>query len=45
MADFATVNQVYGSAFGDEPPARSTVAVKALPLGGLVEIEVVAWIE
>jgi len=45
MADFAIVNQVYGSAFTDAPPARSTVAVKALPLGGLVEIEVVAWVE
>jgi 2-iminobutanoate/2-iminopropanoate deaminase len=45
MADFGTVNQVYGSAFTEAPPARSTVAVKALPLGGLVEIEVVAWVE
>jgi 2-iminobutanoate/2-iminopropanoate deaminase len=45
MADFTTVNQVYGNAFGASPPARSTVAVKALPLGGLVEIEVVAWVE
>ena len=45
MADFATVNQVYGSAFTDAPPARSTVAVKDLPLGGLVEIEVVAWVD
>lgn len=42
MADFARVNAVYGQAFNDAPPARSTVAVAALPLGGLVEIEAVA---
>jgi 2-iminobutanoate/2-iminopropanoate deaminase len=42
MADFATVNEIYGSGFSVEPPARSTVAVAALPLGALVEIEVVA---
>lgn len=42
MADFATVNAIYGEYFAHEPPARSTVQVAALPLGGLVEIEVVA---
>ena len=45
LADFKTVNEVYGSFFGGEgeaPPARSTVQVAALPLGGLVEIEAVA---
>ncbi|MCB0075775.1 MAG: RidA family protein [Anaerolineales bacterium] len=42
MADFAEVNAVYGSHFAAAPPARSTVAVVALPLGALVEIEVVA---
>jgi len=45
MADFATVNQIYGSAFSGAPPARSTVAVAALPLGALVEIEAVALVE
>ena len=40
MADFAAMNQVYAKAFGDHRPARSTVAVAGLPLGGLVEIEV-----
>jgi 2-iminobutanoate/2-iminopropanoate deaminase len=40
--DFARVNQVYGSFFQDNPPARSTVQVAALPLGANVEIEVVA---
>ena len=40
--DFAKVNAVYGALFQHEPPARSTVQVAALPLGGLVEIEVIA---
>ena len=44
LAHFKTVNEVYGSFFGEDatPPARSTVQVAALPLGGLVEIEAVA---
>lgn len=42
LADFAVINQVYGSFFGDDPPARSTVQVAALPLGARVEIEAVA---
>lgn len=42
MNDFATVNEVYGKAFTSEPPARSTVAVAALPKGVNVEIEVLA---
>jgi 2-iminobutanoate/2-iminopropanoate deaminase len=41
MADFAVVNEVYGSFFAGDKPARSTVAVAALPKGGLVEIEAV----
>lgn len=45
MADFAKVNAIYGEVFQHEPPARSTVQVAALPLGGLVEIEVVALAE
>ncbi|MBV7328907.1 RidA family protein [Chloroflexi bacterium TSY] len=44
ITHFATVNTIYAKAFGSEPPARSTVAVAALPLGALVEIEVVALI-
>jgi 2-iminobutanoate/2-iminopropanoate deaminase len=44
LADFATINQVYGSFFTSNPPARSTVQVAALPLGARVEIEVVALI-
>jgi 2-iminobutanoate/2-iminopropanoate deaminase len=42
MADFAAMNAVYAEFFPENPPARSTVAVKALPKGGLVEIETVA---
>jgi 2-iminobutanoate/2-iminopropanoate deaminase len=42
MADFAAVNAVYGEYFSDVAPARSTVAVAALPLGSRVEIEVAA---
>ncbi|MCX6045100.1 MAG: Rid family detoxifying hydrolase [Chloroflexi bacterium] len=45
MADFAKVNAIYGEIFKTEPPARSTVQVAALPLGGLVEIEVIALTE
>jgi 2-iminobutanoate/2-iminopropanoate deaminase len=42
MGDFASVNEVYGKCFQNHKPARSTVAVKALPRGALVEIEVIA---
>jgi 2-iminobutanoate/2-iminopropanoate deaminase len=43
MGDFANVNAVYGEYFVDLAPARSTVAVAALPKGSRVEIEVVAF--
>ena len=42
MADYPTVNEVYGSYFGTAPPARSAIEAGALPGGFLVEIEVVA---
>lgn len=42
MADFKAMNEIYGEFFSEPYPARSTVAVKELPLGGLVEIDVVA---
>src|SRR6476660_10369340 len=42
MADFAAMNEVYARAFGDHRPARSTVAVGALPKGVKVEIDAVA---
>jgi len=42
LADFATVNEVYGKRFAGSPPARSTVQVAALPKGARVEIEMTA---
>jgi 2-iminobutanoate/2-iminopropanoate deaminase len=42
MADFGAMNQVYAEFFPADPPARSTVAVRQLPLGALVEIEAIA---
>ena len=42
MADFAAMNEVYAEVFGAHRPARSTVAVAALPRGARVEIEAVA---
>jgi 2-iminobutanoate/2-iminopropanoate deaminase len=44
MADYAAVNKVYAEYLGDNPPARSAVAVAGLPLGALVEIEAVALV-
>ena len=44
MADFATVNGIYARFVTDPPPARSTVAVAALPKSGRVEIEAIARI-
>jgi len=43
MGDFAAMNAIYATVFPDPPPARSTVAVAALPKGFKVEIEVVAY--
>ncbi|OZC04125.1 RidA family protein [Rubricoccus marinus] len=42
MDDFGTMNGIYAEHFGDHKPARSTVAVAGLPVGALVEIEVLA---
>lgn len=42
MDHFATVNEIYGKAFPNDPPARSTVAVAGLPKNVDVEIEVIA---
>jgi 2-iminobutanoate/2-iminopropanoate deaminase len=41
MDDYAAMNEAYIAAFGDHRPARSAVAVAALPIGALVEVE--AW--
>jgi 2-iminobutanoate/2-iminopropanoate deaminase len=42
LSDFQTVNEIYGSYFKKEPPARSTVQVPALPKGASIEIEAIA---
>jgi len=42
MKDFSTVNEIYGRFFPQYPPARSTVAVAALPKNAKVEVEVTA---
>ena len=42
MNDFADMNSVYAEFFSEPYPARAAVAVKTLPKGALVEIEVVA---
>jgi len=42
MDDFAAMNGVYASVFGDTRPARTTVAVSRLPVGARVEIDLVA---
>ena len=45
MNDFAAVNAVYGESFTGVTPARSTIAVAALPRGSHVEVEVVALLD
>jgi 2-iminobutanoate/2-iminopropanoate deaminase len=42
LGDFQAVNELYGSYFKSDPPARSTVQVAALPKAANVEIEVIA---
>ena len=42
MDDFKAMNEVYGSYYKENPPARAAFAVKALPMGVLVEIETLA---
>ena len=42
MGNFAAMNEVYGSYYKENPPARAAFAVKELPLGVLVEIETIA---
>ncbi len=42
MGDYPEVNEVYGSYFKSEPPARSAIQAAALPAGFQVEIEVIA---
>lgn len=42
IADFAAMNEVYATRYTSDCPARAAFAVKALPLGALVEIETIA---
>ncbi|WP_018659379.1 RidA family protein [Allofustis seminis] len=44
MADFQKVNEIYAKYFSKPFPARSAIAVAALPVGGLVEIEMIVEI-
>lgn len=45
LSHFQVMNQVYAAYFEGQSPARSTVGVAQLPLGALVEIELVALLE
>ncbi len=42
MANFKAMNEVYGSVYKEDPPARAAYGVVQLPLGALVEIETIA---
>ena len=44
MDDFAALNEVYARFFPADAPARATYQVARLPLGGLVEIEAIAYL-
>ena len=44
LGNFGKINELYGSYFGEAPPARSTVEVSALPKGGNVEIDMIIHI-
>jgi 2-iminobutanoate/2-iminopropanoate deaminase len=42
MADYAAVNAIYADTFVTQPPARTAIAVAALPFGALIEIDAIA---
>lgn len=44
LSAFSEMNEAYGEAFGDAPPARATIGVAALPAGAAVEIDAIAVI-
>lgn len=44
MADYPVANEIWAATFGDRPPARTTVAVAALPLGARVEVAATAYL-
>jgi 2-iminobutanoate/2-iminopropanoate deaminase len=45
LGEFAAMNEVYAEYFSANPPARSTIEVKALPRGAKVEIDAIAVVE
>jgi 2-iminobutanoate/2-iminopropanoate deaminase len=45
LGEFAAMNEVYAEYFSANPPARSTIEVKALPRGAKIEIEAIAVVE
>jgi 2-iminobutanoate/2-iminopropanoate deaminase len=45
LNDFAAVNEVYGTYFKENPPARSCVQIAKLPMDAVIEIEVIATME
>jgi 2-iminobutanoate/2-iminopropanoate deaminase len=45
LSNFQTLNTIYAEYFGEHKPARTTVGVKELPKGSLVEIDLVALVE
>jgi 2-iminobutanoate/2-iminopropanoate deaminase len=45
LNDFAEMNEVYGSFFGENPPARSTVEVRRLPRDVKIEIDAIALVD
>jgi 2-iminobutanoate/2-iminopropanoate deaminase len=42
LGDFAAMNEIYARHVGDQPPARATIEISALPSGAKVEIEAIA---
>lgn len=44
LGHFSKMNEIYGTYFASEPPARSTVQVGALPRGVLIEIDMIAHV-
>jgi 2-iminobutanoate/2-iminopropanoate deaminase len=42
MSNFAAMNEIYAEHFGSPFPARTTIGVKELPLGAMIEIEMIA---
>ena len=45
LGEFAAMNEIYAEYFSANPPARSTIEVKALPRGAKIEIEAIAAVE